>query len=169
MSDTQKCPIRLYSDDPLIAQVVAAQAAQYDLAVQFSTQPADADLVLAAPVRLGAVIQKIRRLQQKNSPGEQIVPVGAYLFDPAQALLIAGDDMDIILTEKEAGILKCLLAAGGAYVSRRDLLNDVWGYVDGVETHTLETHVYRLRQKLEHDPARPRLLLTSEQGYCLKV
>jgi DNA-binding response OmpR family regulator len=169
MSDAPLSLIKLYSADPLIARVMQEQAQFRTLPVELCSVPEEADLVLKAPVRLGSVLQKIRRLQQKLSADEKITTIGSYLFDPAQALLITGDGQEVILTEKESGILKCLLAARGAFVSRRDLLNEVWGYADGVETHTLETHIYRLRQKLESDPARPELLMTAEQGYSLKA
>ena len=71
------------------------------------------------------------------------------------------------LTEKETSILKYLFRAGERAVSREDLLNDVWGYNAGVTTHTLETHIYRLRQKIEDNPAEARILLTEPGGYRL--
>jgi DNA-binding response OmpR family regulator len=71
------------------------------------------------------------------------------------------------LTDKECSILKYLYRAGGKAVPRQVLLNEVWGYNGAVSTHTLETHIYRLRQKLEADPSHPRLLLTENGGYKL--
>ena len=71
------------------------------------------------------------------------------------------------LTEKETAILKFLLRAGDEPVSRDVLLNDVWGYHADVTTHTLETHIYRLRQKIEADPANAQLLVTEGGGYRL--
>jgi DNA-binding response OmpR family regulator len=73
------------------------------------------------------------------------------------------------LTDKETGIIRRLLRAGRAGMNRQALLNDVWGYSSGVTTHTLETHVYRLRQKIEQNPAAPSLLLTIGNGYALSV
>ena len=73
----------------------------------------------------------------------------------------------IRLTEKETNILKYLYRAGEKPVSREELLAEVWGYNAGVTTHTLETHVYRLRQKIETDPANAKLLLTEAGGYRL--
>ena len=72
-----------------------------------------------------------------------------------------------VSAEKEAAILKFLYRAGTRPVARQVLLNEVWGYNAAVTTHTLETHIYRLRQKIEPDPTRARLLLTEGGGYKL--
>src|SRR6478672_10468767 len=71
------------------------------------------------------------------------------------------------LTEKETSILKYLYRAGEKVVTRDVLLQEVWGYNSGVTTHTLETHIYRLRQKIEKDPSHAELLVTETGGYKL--
>jgi DNA-binding response OmpR family regulator len=71
------------------------------------------------------------------------------------------------LTEKETAILRYLYRAGAKAVGRDELLQEVWGYNAGVTTHTLETHIYRLRQKIEKDPANASLLVTQDGGYKL--
>ena len=73
----------------------------------------------------------------------------------------------IRLTEKETAILKYLYRAGDRVVGRDTLLGEVWGYNAGVTTHTLETHVYRLRQKIERDPSQAEILVTEPGGYRL--
>ena len=78
-----------------------------------------------------------------------------------------GGDKKIRLTEKETAILKYLYRAGNKPVSRDTLLGEVWGYNSGVTTHTLETHIYRLRQKIEEDPSHAQILLTEQGGYRL--
>jgi DNA-binding response OmpR family regulator len=93
--------------------------------------------------------------------------LGAYEFRPAGKALLDDRGRKIRLTEKETNILKYLYRAGEKAVSREELLAEVWGYNAGVTTHTLETHVYRLRQKIEPDPANARLLLTEQGGYRL--
>ena len=75
--------------------------------------------------------------------------------------------MKVRLTEKETAILKYLYRAGDKVVGREVLLDDVWGYNTEVDTHTLETHIYRLRQKIEEDPSRAVLLVTESGGYRL--
>ena len=72
----------------------------------------------------------------------------------------------IHLTEKETAILRYLYRAGET-VPRETLLQEVWGYNSGVTTHTLETHIYRLRQKIEKDAAAPAILVTEAGGYKL--
>ena len=57
--------------------------------------------------------------------------------------------------------------AGDQVIGRDVLLNEVWGYNSGLDTHTLETHVYRLRQKIERDPSNAELLVTEADGYRL--
>lgn len=156
--------VNLYASDPLVRRVVHEQATARALAVCFSDSEAQADIIVTIPVRLGALLQRVRQF----SFAAPLVALGAFVFDPGLNILIA-PDTEIVLTEKETAILKCLLQARGAFISRRDLLTQVWGYAEGVETHTLETHIYRLRQKLERDPANPEILITAEQGYRLNV
>ena len=82
-------------------------------------------------------------------------------------MLLDARSKKVRLTDKETNILKYLYRAGGKVVSREELLTEVWGYNAGVDTHTLETHVYRLRQKIEPDPGGPKLLITEAGGYRL--
>ena len=99
---------------------------------------------------------------------DAVFAIGPYTFKPAAKLLLDNEKRKKVrLTEKETSILKYLFRAGDRAVSRDVLLNEVWGYNAGVTTHTLETHVYRLRQKIEPDPANARLLLTEQGGYKL--
>lgn len=72
------------------------------------------------------------------------------------------------LTEKEVQLLRCFYSNLGNDVSKSQLLCEIWGYHPDAETHTLETHIYRLRQKLEKDPNAPEVLLNGPKGYYLK-
>jgi DNA-binding response OmpR family regulator len=125
---------------------------------------------LAKPFRLGQLLGRLDVLlrQPPATPREAPLTLGPYLFHCADRLLVRGDDgAKLRLTEKEAALLSLLRAAGGAVVPRETLLQQVWGYKDGIATHTLETHIYRLRRKIEPDPAAARLLLTEPGGYRL--
>ena len=94
--------------------------------------------------------------------------VGPYSFRPGSKMLTGANARKVRLTEKETAILRFLYRAGQQPVSRETLLQEVWGYNSGVTTHTLETHIYRLRQKIEPEPGQARLLLTDAGGYGLQ-
>ena len=130
---------------------------------------AGANDYVTKPFRFGVLLARIRAHLRSHEQSEAAVfRIGPYEFRPAAKLLIDERQRKIRLTEKEANILKYLYRAGQKPVAREELLTEVWGYNAGVTTHTLETHVYRLRQKIEPDPAHARLLLTEAGGYRLQ-
>ncbi|MEX1083356.1 MAG: helix-turn-helix domain-containing protein, partial [Xanthobacteraceae bacterium] len=96
-----------------------------------------------------------------------VLAIGPYSFRPGSKVLLDSKGQKIRLTEKETAILRFLYSAGREPVSRETLLQEVWGYNSGVTTHTLETHIYRLRQKVEQDAANPAILMTESGGYKL--
>ena len=124
---------------------------------------------IAKPFRLNELLARLRaQLRIFENSEDAVFSIGPYTFRPSAKLL--QDPMKnrrIRLTEKEAAILKFLYRAGDRAVARQVLLNEVWGYNAAVTTHTLETHIYRLRQKIEPDPANARLLVTEGGGYRL--
>jgi DNA-binding response OmpR family regulator len=124
---------------------------------------------ITKPFRLGVLLARLRaHIRQHESSEDAVFTIGPYTFQPGNKTLLDGEDGGKIrLTEKETAILKFLLRANGEVVSRDTLLNDVWGYNAGVTTHTLETHVYRLRQKIEANPSNAELLVTEPGGYRL--
>ncbi len=124
---------------------------------------------IAKPFRVSELTARLRaQLRVFDNSEDAVFSVGPYTFRPSAKLLMdAGRNRKIRLTEKEAAILKYLYRAGGRAVARQVLLNEVWGYNSAVTTHTLETHIYRLRQKIEPDPTQARLLLTEGGGYRL--
>tara|TARA_Y100001960_G_scaffold114730_1_gene122830 strand:+ start:337 stop:1017 length:681 start_codon:yes stop_codon:yes gene_type:complete len=96
--------------------------------------------------------------------------LGSYKFDPnAQLLSDLSEDKSIRLTEKETSILKFLIYHANSFVARGDLLDEVWEYNSGITTHTLETHIYKLRKKLEIDPSQAKILVTEPGGYRLII
>jgi DNA-binding response OmpR family regulator len=129
---------------------------------------AGANDYVTKPYKFAVLLARIRAQLRSHEHSEGAVfRLGAYEFRPANKVLIDPQQRKIRLTEKETNILKYLYRAGEKPVSREELLAEVWGYNAGVTTHTLETHVYRLRQKIENDPANARLLLTEAGGYRL--
>jgi DNA-binding response OmpR family regulator len=120
------------------------------------------------PYKFAVLLARIRaQLRSAEQSEAAVYRLGAYEFRPAAKMLLDPQQKKIRLTEKETNILKYLYRAGEKPVSREELLAEVWGYNAGVTTHTLETHVYRLRQKIESDPANAKLLLTEAGGYRL--
>lgn len=119
------------------------------------------------PFRFGVLLARMRaHLRQHEQSEDAVFQIGPYSFKPA-AKLLTENDKKVRLTEKETSILKYLYRAGDKPVSREELLNEVWGYNAGVTTHTLETHVYRLRQKIEDNPSQAEILITEPGGYRL--
>ena len=146
--------------------------------IMLTAQGSDADMILGLdsgandyvpkPFKFGVLLARIRaQLRQHEQSEDAVFTLGPYTFKPSSKVLLTGDNKKIRLTEKEASILKYLYRAGELAVGREVLLHEVWGYNAGVTTHTLETHIYRLRQKIERDPSNAEILVTEAGGYKL--
>ncbi|HSF95355.1 MAG TPA: response regulator transcription factor [Thermohalobaculum sp.] len=129
---------------------------------------AGANDYVAKPFKFPVLLARIRaQLRQHEQSEDAVFAIGPYSFRPGAKMLVDDSERKIRLTEKETNILKFLYRAGGRTVERDVLLREVWGYNAGVTTHTLETHIYRLRQKIEEDPSAASILLTDSGGYRL--
>ncbi len=129
---------------------------------------AGANDYVTKPFKFNVLLARIRaHLRSHESSEDAVFRIGPYEFHPAAKTLSAPPGNRVRLTEKETSILKYLYRAGAKPVPREELLREVWGYNSGVTTHTLETHIYRLRQKIEPEGA-PQLLLTETGGYRLQ-
>ncbi|MCF3640667.1 response regulator transcription factor [Rhizobium sp. TRM95111] len=127
---------------------------------------AGANDYVTKPFRFAVLLARIRaQLRQHENSEDATFTVGPYTFKPGQKLLTMDNGQKIRLTEKEAAIIRYLYRADQKVVTRDVLLEEVWGYNSGVTTHTLETHVYRLRQKIERDPSNAEILVTENGGY----
>ncbi|HEV3160540.1 MAG TPA: response regulator transcription factor [Xanthobacteraceae bacterium] len=120
------------------------------------------------PFRFGVLLARIRALlRQHDASDDGIFTIGPYTFRPSSKLLLNPKGNKVRLTVKETAILRYLYRVGERPVARETMLQEVWGYHSEVTTHTLETHIYRLRQKIEKDVATPVILVTESQGYKL--
>lgn len=120
------------------------------------------------PFRFAVLLARIRaQLRSHEASDDALLTIGGYTFRPATKLLTNERGSKIRLTEKETAILRYLYRVAGGMVPRDELLQQVWGYNANVTTHTLETHIYRLRQKIEKDPSNASLLVTEGGGYKL--
>lgn len=148
--------------------------------VMLTAQDTDADTIygldagandyVSKPFKFPVLLARLRaQLRQHEQSEDAVFNLGPYTFKPAAKVLITEDEKKIRLTEKETNILKFLYRASESVVPRDTLLHEVWGYNAGVTTHTLETHIYRLRQKIEPDPSNARLLVTESGGYRLSA
>lgn len=149
--------------------------------VMLAGSNSDADIILgleagandyvAKPFKLGVLVARVRaHLRQYEESEAAGFAIGPFTFRPGLKLLFDSDNnQKVRLTEKETSILKYLYRAGEKVVTREVLLNEVWGYNADVTTHTLETHIYRLRQKIERDPGKIEFLVTEPGGYRLIV
>lgn len=129
---------------------------------------AGANDYVTKPFRFAVLLARIRaQLRTHEQSEDAVFTVGEYTFRPSQKLLTEEDGSKVRLTEKETAIVKYLYRAEQKVIGRDELLAEVWGYNSGVTTHTLETHIYRLRQKIEKEPSNARLLVTEGGGYKL--
>jgi len=130
-------------------------------------------LDLGKKLRLGALLRQIRQILEEPSLYLEPFAIGPYVFEPQEKLLkpmqseLGGNE--IYLTDKEVDILVFLARQNGKPIGRETLLQHVWRYQQGVDTHTLETHIYRLRQKIEASADAPKILVTDENGYSLNL
>lgn len=158
---------RRMRDEGVRAPVIMLTAAAQD-ADAIRGLDSGANDYVTKPFRFAVLLARIRAQLRAHEQSENAVfRIGPYEFRPAQKVLLDTAQRKVRLTDKETSILRYLYRAAGRPVSREELLAEVWGYNAGVTTHTLETHVYRLRQKIESNADAARLLITEPGGYSL--
>ena len=146
--------------------------------IMLTAQDSEADTVegleagandyVTKPFKFAILLARIRaHLRSHEASEDAVFQIGPYTFKPGAKLLVGERGSKLKLTEKETAILRFLYRAGREVVGRDTLLAEVWGYNAQVTTHTLETHIYRLRQKIEPNPGLAAILVTEGGGYKL--
>ncbi|MGE3248699.1 MAG: response regulator transcription factor [Hyphomonadaceae bacterium] len=167
MDGVQVC--RRLREEGVKAPIILLTGAANEERDQVSGLDAGANDYVLKPFKFSVLLARIRaHLRSHEASEDAVFQVGPYEFRPAMKVLVTDQQKKIRLTEKETNILKYLYRSGEKPVGREELLREVWGYNSGVTTHTLETHVYRLRQKIEPDAQSPKLLITESGGYRLQ-
>jgi DNA-binding response OmpR family regulator len=157
---------RALRDDGVSCPIVLLTAADSD-ADTIEGLESGANDYITKPFRFAVLMARIHaHLRNHEQSEEAVYRIGPYTFRPSAKLLIDPTEKKIRLTEKETNILKFLYRSGDT-VARETLLHEVWGYNPAVTTHTLETHIYRLRQKIENNPGQAQILVTESGGYRL--
>ena len=157
---------REFRDSGVTAPIVLLTAADTDTDTIQGLNSGANDYV-TKPFRFAVLMARVHaHLRSHGQSEEAVYRIGPYTFRPSAKVLLDASEKKIRLTEKETNILKFLYRAGDT-VPRETLLHEVWGYNPAVTTHTLETHIYRLRQKIEVNPGQARILITESGGYRL--
>ena len=130
---------------------------------------AGANDYITKPFRIGVLLARIRaQIRQHERSDDAVFMIGPFAFQTANKLLLNNETNEKTrLTDKETALLKYLYRASGRVVDRDVLLGEVWGYNAAVDTHTVETHIYRLRQKIERDSSKAEILVSEPGGYRL--
>ncbi|MET0182588.1 MAG: response regulator transcription factor [Caulobacterales bacterium] len=168
MDGVEAC--RKMRDAGVRSPIILFTGAAREEADQVNGLDAGANDYVLKPFKFSVLLARIRaHLRSHETSEDAVFQVGPYEFKPSMKVLMDQKQKKIRLTDKETMILKYLFRSGQKPVGRDELLREVWGYNSGVTTHTLETHVYRLRQKIEPDAQSPRLLITESGGYRLQI
>jgi len=170
---TDKEAYSLYSIGQFIKEAEISNIVLFMIDAQFSEtsffgESTEKHYFIERPFRIHHLNKKISTILAKISNSNEVThEIGPFIFLPLKKILMLGRKIKVELTEKEVAILKCLISSGEEAVDRDTLLKQVWNYSPDVTTHTLETHIYRLRQKLEIDASIPRLIISKDGGFTI--
>lgn len=161
--------ISALQDEPDLKNLPQIQVAQNLKHIQLSAE--NETLELSLPIRIGEIVDFLRRTSNKTRHNHQSYYLGTgkeVIYDAGtRCLIFKGEEAPLYLTDKEFGMLDFLIAQAPKAVTRDMLLTQIWEMRPDIETHTVETHIYRLRQKIERNASKPETLVTTEQGYVL--
>ena len=128
---------------------------------------AGADDVVVMPTRTRELVARARAAMRRGpepEPEESTIEVGEVRLDPT-GYVVSVDGQRVEMTRKEFELLRLLMTNAGQTVPRRVLIERVWGW-DSTEGKTLDTHIRRIRAKIETDPSNPtRIVTVRKVGY----
>ncbi len=141
------------------------------LLTQNENTDANVQHIFTKPLKLRDFLDTLQAgINRFENSSEGYLTFNRYELRPMSKEILNLRNAELIkLTEKEVSIIKYLYKSQDRIVSKNELLQEVWGYSPDVTTHTIETHIYRLRQKVEHDNPDAQIIITEEGGYLLKI
>ena len=161
--------IKQFIKEAQIMSVVLFMIEAETSGTSYFEQSTEKHYFIEKPFRIQHLNKKISTTLAKISNSNEVTyKIGPFTFFPLKKVIILNDKTRTDLTDKEVDILKCLISSGEEAVDRDKLLKQVWNYSSDVTTHTLETHIYRLRQKLETDPSIPRLIISKGGSFTIR-
>ena len=138
--------------------------------VAIAALDAGANDYVLKPFKINVLVAKIRsNIRQFEQSEFAILRFGRFSFKPGDKILLNNSSKEEVrLTDKETAIIKLLYLSGGEVVTRATLLEEVWGYNTTLTTHTLETHIYRIRQKVGNASSGQDFIATESEGYRMQ-
>jgi hypothetical protein len=119
------------------------------------------------PLRIEKIIDKINtHLIKEKYNFQSKLNIRDYVLN-LNSRIICNKECELKLTEREIDIILFLKKKNGTPQSTISLQNDVWGYSDTLETHTVETHIYRLRKKIKDRFKDDKFIISHNDGYLI--
>ena len=164
LSGLEVCSALRTSGAPTLILMLTAKATELDRIVGLEFGADDYMVKPFSALELVARVKALFRRQARRASTAQLperpIEVAGLLIDPA-ARQVLRSGVDIALTEKEFDLLYLFASKPGRVFSRSQLLDLVWGCGNGIYEYTVTSHISRLRSKIEHDPANPRIIQTA--------
>ena len=125
-------------------------------------------VLLSIPLQFRDLYQRVSStIDQIDSQAARKLNFNSFTYDPSMRTLFK-DNFHLRLTEKESQIFNSLLDNSNTHISKKNLLKKVWSYNEDIDTHTLETHIYSLRKKIEKNLLLKDLIIFEDnKGYFL--
>ncbi len=169
--DSEKADIIIVDEDTFVLNKIKHKGPLFFLSSDSENTSVRATKIISKPIKLSFLLDELKScINIFENSKDGFLSFNKYVVRPiSKDIVNKRNNEEIKLTEKEISILKYLYKNKDRLISKNELLQEVWGYSPDVSTHTIETHIYRLRQKVEHDDPEAQLILTADGGYQLKI